>query len=103
MKQASIILGIVVAFAVVASLGYFIGRVQESIRWSWVPKEHVVISSSMQRIEQALKQGDTGAVLQAVGAYNQKANGVTNEFDYMLAAMMLWDSSNLWASVTNKP
>ena len=103
MKRTGIILGVLVSIGLAASLGYVAGRVQETIRWSYVPKEHVIVSSSMQRIEQALKQGDTNAVLQAVTAYNQRAVGVTNESDYLLAALTLWDTSTLWIGVTNKP
>ena len=89
--------GVTVAFAVVAYLGYRTGQIKAAIQSSWVPKEHVVLAGSMERIERALAQGDTNIVIRAVTAYNQRARAVTNEYDYYLAAMALWDSC------TNKP
>ncbi len=56
-----------------------------------------MLAGSMERIEHALAQGDTGTVVRAVTAYNQRARAVTNEYDYYLAAMALWDTS------TNRP
>ena len=90
-------LGVALAFAIVGYFGYRAGRLHEAINSSWVPKEHVILAGSMERIEQSLAHGETDSVIRAVAAYNQRARSATNEYDYYLAAMALRDQA------TNRP
>ena len=83
--------GLVVA--VVGYAGYRAGRLSEATNTSWVPKEHVMLAGSMERIQQSLSKGDTGLVFRAVAAYNRGAKSVTNEIDYYLAVMALWEQT----------
>jgi hypothetical protein len=89
--------GAALAIAVAGCISYRVGRLNEAIDSSWVPKEHVMLAGSMQRIEQALSQGETGAVVRAVAAYNARARAATNEYDYYLAALAFSEQA------TNKP
>jgi hypothetical protein len=81
----------------VGYLGYRAGRVHAALETSWLGKEHTLLAGSMERIEQSLSRGETGAVVRAVAAYNQQAKAATNDYSYYLAAMALWDQT------TNRP
>ncbi len=83
--------GITLLLGSVAYIGYFAGQAQAAIKWSWVPKEHNLLLGSMERMEVLLSNGDTGAVLSAVDAYNKTIRAMTNEFDFYRAADALWE------------
>ncbi len=84
--------------AIVGYIGYRVGRLHEAVNTSWVPKEHVILAGSMQRIQQSLSQGDTDTVVRALAAYNAHASAVTNEYGYYLAAMAFSEQT-----ITNRP
>ena len=90
--KLAVTIGGMLLLTLVAYLGYFAGRVHAAIRWSWVPKEQTLVSVAMERIEVLLSKGDTGAVVRAVGAYNQVIRSKTNDFDYYRAADALWEN-----------
>jgi len=57
MNKASILAaGAALAVAIAGCIGYRVGRLNEAINVLWVPKEHVMLAGSMQRIELSLSQ-----------------------------------------------
>ena len=83
----------ILAFLCFAYAGYLGGQLHEAIRWSWVPKEHVLLAGGLERMEHLADSGDTNAVKRALAAYNRTARAGTNEFGYYQAAMALHEES----------